>query len=61
MKQRQILIYAPFGTCDDNSREQITARFPSAEFTSRWVDGAVMWQDALEGRLGSPSEARVQR
>jgi hypothetical protein len=51
--KRQVIIYAPYGSCTDEQRDKIKAKFPDAEFTGKWVDGAVMWQDALEGRLSS--------
>lgn len=45
--QKQIVIYMPFGSCDEETERKIRAKFPTARFVSSWQDGAIMWQDAL--------------
>lgn len=47
--ERKVLIYAPMGSCDADVIAKIRAKYPNSEFISRWVDGAMMWQDAAKG------------
>ncbi len=44
---QRLVIYLPSGGCDQATEQKLRDRYPTAEFVTRWQDGAVMWQDAL--------------
>lgn len=46
---KQIVIYMPFGSgCTDEQMAEISRRYPTARFVQVWIDGAIMWQDAVK-------------
>lgn len=46
---KPIVIYMPYGSgCTPEQEAIILRRYPNCQFSTVWVDGAIMWQDAAK-------------
>lgn len=45
---KPIVIYLPVGAATWMQEQQLRQRYPTAEFVTRWQEGAIAWFDALK-------------